>query len=131
MSQNIFVFFQTLIIDFLQLIVIWVRNIKKIHIYTMKFKVHGHSYQKMLFIFCPTFSIFTKIIIKNVPQKYLSKFVSAVLEKFVVNTVFSFCKMAGQQSIMLLALEFEGQGVQIAHKFLTCFHCRIILSLGC
>ena len=35
--------------------------------------------------------------------------------------VFSFCKMVGEQSIALLASKFEGQGVRIAHKFLTCF----------
>ena len=46
-------------------------------------------------------------------------------------SVFSFCKMAGEQSIALLALEFEDQGAQIAHKFLTRFYCCIILSLGC
>ena len=69
MSQNIFVFFQTLIIDFLQLIVIWVRNIKKIHIYTMKFKVHGHSYQKMLFIFLPHFFNFYQNHNKECPPK--------------------------------------------------------------
>ena len=47
------------------------------------------------------------------------------------SAVFSFCKMAGEQSIALLTLEFEGQGAQITHKFLTCFYCHIILSLGC
>ena len=46
-------------------------------------------------------------------------------------SVFSFCKMAGEQSIALLALEFEDQGAQIAHKFLTRFYCCIILSLEC
>ena len=45
-------------------------------------------------------------------------------------SVFSFCKMAGEQSIMLFASELEGRGAWIAHKFLTCFYCRIILSLG-
>ena len=36
-------------------------------------------------------------------------------------SVFSFCKMAGEQSIALLALEFMGQGAWIAHKFFNLF----------
>ena len=35
--------------------------------------------------FCPTFSVFTKIIMKNVPWRDLSNFLNAVLEKFVVD----------------------------------------------
>ena len=57
------------------------------------------------------------------------------LEKFLVNSfalsVFSLCNMAGEQSIALLVSEFKGREAQITHKFLTCFYCRIILSLGC
>ena len=37
--------------------------------------------------------------------------------------------MAGEQSIALLASEFDGRGAQIAHKFLTLFYCRIILTV--
>ena len=48
-----------------------------------------------------------------------------------VISVFSFCKMAGEQSIVLLPSGFVGQGAWIAHKFLICFYCHIILSLGC
>ena len=47
------------------------------------------------------------------------------------STVFSFCKMAGEQSIVLLASEFEGRGARIAENILTCFYCYIILSLEC
>ena len=50
---------------------------------------------------------------------------------FLAATVFSFCKMAGEQSIVLLASEFEGRGARITQKFLACFYCHIILSLGC
>ena len=41
--------------------------------------------------------------------------------------VFSFCKMAAEQTIVLLASKFEGRGAQITHKFLTCFYSHIIL----
>ena len=75
----------TTITHFLQLILVWVWNIKK-GIFNIRFKVPWPIvWESMVKFFIPSYQFFTKIVIKNTPWQNLRNFLGAILDKFAAN----------------------------------------------
>ena len=75
----------TTITHFLQLILIWVRNINGTCVFIMKPKAQFLLLPKnMVQFFISRYHLLSKIIIRNIPWQNLSNFLSVVLEKYPV-----------------------------------------------